>query len=384
MKPKKGISAVIVVIVVSVVLVAVLRYFHIPQAYRAFRLVQDVWSDDARQFDMSMIIDAGDGPLELSGGLSWTDAADTRIFCLESGDIRLYFADNTLYFDNGKAYQLTENSNVRTKIPLEFMSFLTDTTITENNGIYSISDLESDVGTLSMHLTAQDESLYRAELSVQAILDESPVSLSLSLTSSDANPAAVPDAVLSATESYSGDSEPLTTSLLRLWTAGIQLAQSETIGADVIWNVSGAKLGLGDSFTFYKSGDICAIGKKSFVKFEVDSPQNSTQTAVTALPQILYTVLANSDVVTSGVGETYIYTVSLSAEDMESICYTLAPELETLWITFLDGTFQLTLNGNTLDSVRIQCNGSIDALLTSISVGVSLEANMIENPVFPE
>lgn len=384
MKPKKGIFAVIGILAVAAIFAALLWYFHIPQAYRAYCLVRDVWSGDARQFDMSMTIDTGDGPLELSGGLSWTDAAETRIFCLESGNIRLYFADNALYFDNGKAYRLTENSNIKTNTPLEFMTFLKTTMITEHDGVYRISGPESDSETFSLCLMSQEGSFYSAELSVLAVLDENPVSLSFSLTSNDEVPAAIPDPVLRAISSNSGSSEPLTTSLLRLWSAGIQLTQAETIGADVTWNVSGAKLGLGDSFTFYKTGDSCAIGKNSFVKFEIDSPQNSAQNAMTALPQILYTVLANSDVASTGVGETYIYTVSLSAEDMESICYTLAPELETLWITFLDGTFQLTLDGSTLDAVLIQCNGSIDAMLTSIPVGVSLEANMIDHPVFPE
>lgn len=379
---------ILVIVVAAVAVLGVLWYFDIPRTWQAFRLFSDSWSRDSNEFQMTLTLDTGDTPVELNGGFSWIDRDDGRVFRLELEGADLYLANNLLCFENGRAYALTDATEDFT-IPSDFLAFLGGMTISggKEEG-FTVTALESDGPGLQMELHQAEGSLSQLILTVNSEMDGTPVQVRLLLEPTGNAPDPIPEAVRTAIENGTGSVEPLTTSLLRLWSAWAQLADAGTVGADVTWSVQGGVLRLGDTFTFYRTsgpdGPVYSVGKDSFTTFDPEMPKTDTESAAASLPGILYAVLADGDTSCTADGGQYVYSLSLDTAAMESICYALAPEAEELWITFQEGSVSLILSDSRLTQISVQCSGEIEALILNIPVSLELNAVMLEDPVFPE
>ena len=74
----------------------------------------------------------------------------------------------------------------------------------------------------------------------------------------------------------------------------------------------------------------------------------------------------------------YIYSLALDAEAMEEIASAIAQESKGMGIRFENGTIQVVITDNEVESIRFACDGSLHILITDVAVAFSAELDMTD------
>ena len=84
----------------------------------------------------------------------------------------------------------------------------------------------------------------------------------------------------------------------------------------------------------------------------------------------------------AGTAERKVYTITLNREDASDIVSKLLPELDRLDLSFSNSRLRITLVGGELDSLALDCAGSLRVVSrdidTSVLVTVSFNDNAVE------
>jgi hypothetical protein len=76
------------------------------------------------------------------------------------------------------------------------------------------------------------------------------------------------------------------------------------------------------------------------------------------------------------VNDSFIYSVALDETGMEKISGLIAKESQDMAIRFENGSVQLVIQDNLLDSIRFACDGEMDILLAKVPVALSAQVEL--------
>ena len=76
------------------------------------------------------------------------------------------------------------------------------------------------------------------------------------------------------------------------------------------------------------------------------------------------------------INDSYIYSFALDEAGMTKIATLIAKESQDLSIRFENGSVQLVMQENTLESIRFACDGELDVLLAKVPVALSAEVEL--------
>ena len=384
------------------------------------------------EFSMNLLLDAdmGEEAFELSASVERKTAGGHRVTRVGFDDLPLYYAENLVVLENGTAYQLTSEFPDYSAILSNLTSIYQQTSFTTlKNGdetVYGVSvdtdGAETLVGlllpktggrlpdgqTLSAEVHMENGSVEKVTISASGTLKDqaqTPFQLYVTLDGFDAAANfSVPDAVLESLDKTYADGElpVITDDLFRLINGWSNLLSRQTLAADLDVSVDCGPVVVKNALRYYRStldgAAVNCINKSGLNIFFSDTGSAVTAdgeeasgdarslTGTAKLLDIVYLVCLEGDFTSEEQAGVYTYRVALSSRAMDDMLAAVAPEAEKLEIDFTDSFAEVTIEDDTVVSLRISCGGSVKVLLTSASADVAADITFVdaEMPEVPD
>ena len=150
------------------------------------------------------------------------------------------------------------------------------------------------------------------------------------------------------------------------------LSTAETLdlrysAADGIGRLAGRRLEL-----YFSGSKLCTSRGTPLTEYAEISP---AQIAALALP-----LLVDGRVAALHSGDDGVYTLPLTAEELNTLAAALSAQLAGVRLTLSDGSTEARVTGNRLTDVTFACTGSVPFLTTTLSAGVRLTLTPSGNP----
>ena len=384
------------------------------------------------ELSMNLLLDAdmGEEAFELSASVERKTAGGHRVTRVGFDDLPLYYAENLVVLENGTAYQLTSEFPDYSAILSNLTSIYQQTSFTTlKNGdetVYGVSvdtdGAETLVGlllpetggrlpdgqTLSAEVHMENGSVEKVTISASGTLKDqaqTPFQLYVTLDGFDAAANfSVPDAVLESLDKTYADGElpVITDDLFRLINGWSNLLSRQTLAADLDVSVDCGPVVVKNALRYYRStldgAAVNCINKSGLNIFFSDTGSAVTAdgeeasgdarslTGTAKLLDIVYLVCLEGDFTSEEQAGVYTYRVALSSRAMDDMLAAVAPEAEKLEIDFTDSFAEVTIEDDTVVSLRISCGGSVKVLLTSASADVAADITFVdaEMPEVPD
>lgn len=148
------------------------------------------------------------------------------------------------------------------------------------------------------------------------------------------------------------------------------LSTSETLdlrysAADGIGRLAGKRLEL-----YFSGSRLCTNRGTPLTEYGEISPDR-----IAALP-----LLMDGRVATLRSGDDGVYTLPLTAEELEALSAALSAQIAGVRLTLSDGSMEARVTGNRLTDVTFACTGSVPFLTTALSAGVRLTLTPSSTP----
>ncbi len=358
------------------------------------------------QLEMNISVDAaiGDTELDTSIPVSTKTFDEVRVSRAQIGSASLYFANDMLILENGKAYALGDAAPDYGALLTKIAAVYKDVEVTENaEGETTLSvgaeqadellrilcpelgrdslTVESAVLTLKLTdgaveriaLAANGELSGGTAFTVDAVIDGFTYSSSLTL------PQEVSDAIA---KSDADSLDTLTDDVMNVISAWSELAARDSVTgklalrADCGPVVLNAALDVSSTVT---DGERSYRIGKNDIGIDLDGTDGENeQTAAkyVELVDVAYLACISGDVTSAKRGESTAYTMTLDADSIERIVAIIAPEAEKLGAVFSSGTAELTVTDGEIDTITISCTGTMKVVLVETAVSVNAELTL--------
>ena len=205
----------------------------------------------------------------------------------------------------------------------------------------------------------------------------------------------IPEAVINAIASGGGeDDQVLSQDLLLLLAAWVKNESAETASADIMVNADCGSLNLSPRYSYSRCNvdgtDIHCIrsalfklyftGSAACTATGVDLSEAQQRVVDTAqLIPLAKELCLKGQFSSSSAGERTIFTITLSAEDAKALVSRLLPELDRLNISYGDCRLRITVIGGALDSIVLDCGGSLRVVSRDIGTSVVVTVRFNDN-----
>ena len=356
------------------------------------------------QLEMNISVDTTVGGTELEAGIPVSVGTfdGVRVTCAQLGSAPLYFAEDMLILENGKAYALGSSTPDYGALPAKLAAVYKDVDVSaDEDGNYSLTvgaeqadallrtlcpELGSDslaVGSAVLTLKLTDGAVERIALTadgelrngtaftVSAVIDGIVCASSLTL----------PEAVSAAIASSDADSlDTLTGEVMNVISAWSALSSRESVTgrlalrADCGPVVLNTTLDVSSTLTDGKRS--YRIGKNDIgIDIDGSGGESGEQSAAKyiELIDVVYLACISGDVTSRSTASGTVYTMALDSDSIERIVSIIAPEAETLGAVFSSGTAELTVTNGEIGTVSLSCTGTMKVVLTETAVSISAE-----------
>ena len=356
------------------------------------------------QLEMNISVDTTVGGTELEAGIPVSVGTfdGVRVTCAQLGSAPLYFAEDMLILENGKAYALGSSTPDYGALPAKLAAVYKDVDVSaDEDGNYSLTvgaeqadallrtlcpELGSDslaVGSAVLTLKLTDGAVERIALTadgelrngtaftVSAVIDGIVCASSLTL------PEAVSAAIAS---SDAGSLDTLTGEVMNVISAWSALSSRESVTgrlalrADCGPVVLNTTLDVSSTLTDGKRS--YRIGKNDIgIDIDGSGGESGEQSAAKyiELIDVVYLACISGDVTSRSTASGTVYTMALDSDSIERIVSIIAPEAETLGAVFSSGTAELTVTNGEIGTVSLSCTGTMKVVLTETAVSISAE-----------
>ena len=382
---RTGTAAVVLILAVALLTALALR-FHLTDALRLGNLLQTSLEQPQLCADLQITFTDADRSFE-AGALFYRQTdEDGSLYGLQSGPVQLWFANQKLIFDNGRAYAL---EGLLPSIPITGKGLLKLLPLadiqTEAAGTGTVYHLTFSGSQLHSRVEAfPEDAALRVKFTGQADL---LTSASLSYTQPDRtvsadivlSPEALPDIPKPVLDARTADAEESIRVLAPLVQAVRALSRQEFLAAELELHADCGPVKLSDSTMLYRTGSgvfLDSLGKLRQLE-HVDLSGD-------ALLGLGYALCR--DGLLTRVDHSGSYSLIFPAQRIQDTCTELVPQIGLLPVSYADGSLMLTVRDNQLESVRLEIGGSMPILFTTaeISLGISLSPLPPESAVLPE
>ena len=422
---RKGVLIMLpILLLLTAATVVLLRVGSVGSAFSAYRALR-TYANQECDIHAQVSIRSEERSVEMDTLLHRVRENGTTIRCFEQYGVPLYFSGGMVCLENGRVFRLADGQ----LSPAKLLDLAVDVFLREQlqktteNGVTRYEAViggETADRILQLFLSASGEELLRAENMYVDMCTENGVLSSLSF-SGDASAASgkgfafditltpqpmaerpvVPRAVLDSIASGGSEgARVLSADFLKLLAAWVKMESGDTTSADVTVNADCGSLRLTPSYRYSRRSvdgtDIACMESALFKLYFTDSAA-CTASGVSlsdAQERVLDTakliplareLFLNGQFVSTVGGGRSIYTLVLDSESAARLVSTLLPELDRLSIRYGDCRLRITLIDDALDSIELDCGGSLHVVARDIdaSVVVSVRFNDDEAAEIP-
>lgn len=371
------------------------------QALTAFLEAQEL------SMDLTAQLSLGEGNYPIQAQLDRTASGGKTVTALSANGRSVYYSDGLLFLENGRIYRLTEPTREKPSIWKGILWLLRYGKVESTGSGYAVSlqgqqaqeilngllpgveAVVPEVDSLSLALVTSDSRLDCVRFQGSGWLGENrktPFSLEVSGNIGKvAGRATIPETVENAIASGNPSrAEPLTESLIRLFSAFLDLDNKQTLSGKLTLSADCGLLSLDKTLDllcwrleekcvysiqengvglYYCEGVFCDGRGRSL------SLSGENASAV-KLPEMLLALCLE---LTADCQETqgqYVYRFSLDGENMESLAYAIIPEAEKLPVSLTTGTLEVILSPEQLESLTLRIDGTLSLLLSQVDISI--------------
>jgi len=393
-----------------------LRFGSLGSAVTAYRVLKD-FSRQETDVETDIRLHIEDRDLEMNTTVHRVLRSGHMIRCTEQYGIPLYISDGMVCLENGRVFRLTEGQLSQGKVlDLALDVFLHEKAETSTaDGITRYSaDITGETADriLRLFLSASDEELLHAnDMTVaMSVRDESLQSISFTgggsamgstpfrfdvlLTPREMTERPViPQAVVDAIETGGGeDVQILSEDLLRLLAAWIKNESADSVSADIGVNADCGSLRLTPRYRYSRrtldGTDVHCVKSALFTLYFTDSAActsdghdlSEAQQRVVAAAQLIplaRELCLKGQFSCAAAGDRAIYSIILTSEDAADLVSRLLPELDRLNLSYNDCKLRITVVGDKLDEIALDCGASLRVVSRDVAadVRVTVEFN---------
>ena len=265
-----------------------------------------------------------------------------------------------------------------------------------------LPDAEEDtleIANLQVDVVEKEETLDSIVLASKGKIedgDKKSFDITVTLRATDAEsvltevPESVKEAILSEQPKVE---EIMTEDVFRLYAGWKDLYDRNPLGMQIYLNADCGPLSVGEDITFItKEQDdlrVSCIQKNDFsVYFTEDKICNekgysvTTKRAESIEPAMLlglaYELFLHGTFSCTEVDDMYIYSLALEEDAMAEIAAAIAQESTDMAIRFENGSMQVRMQDNKIQSIRFACDGNVNIWVTNVAVAFSAELDLTE------
>lgn len=381
-----------------------------------YQMLQDYINQPQQSFQIQIDTALGEEAYQITADVFCTEVSGKKVTSISIEDMQCFYADGILYLENGKAYQTSEVSadyaNLLQLLTVLYASSDVEVTKADVQKIYSIQIKEDaaqeiltyllpsvstealTLQTLKATFLAQEEVLQSITLTSDGKLQDEAhtkydITAHITMLEAEANKKELPDSVKNALEKEGTPIQTIATKdVLCLYHAWESLYNQDVMGAEIKLHADCGLLSLQQELSFISSVTegkrIQSIQKDGFtVYFDEDSVCSENGYAVTTnraenadiaqLLEVAYALCLEGDFECVKTDTSYIYTIALDKAGMKKIASYIAKESQDLAIQFENGSLQLVVSEETLQSIQFHCAGELNVILAKTPVSLSAE-----------
>ncbi|MGN1315851.1 MAG: hypothetical protein ACI4VW_02200 [Acutalibacteraceae bacterium] len=379
---------------------------------KAYSLLTNYLEKPEYSAQITVNAEIGSSKTDVSANLYGIKFDKYSVTAVEQNGMTIYYAEGMIILENGKAFKISDTlpdySALLEKAAKLYKSV--DITVTENEDetIYavtvrnagdifetllpSVAKYISDKQEINIELIEVRNKLYKIRFFADGTLNTSDktellLDAELTVTEESKNikiPQTVKDSVTGGVYEAEGE---LTRDLLRLINAWHNLEIKDVIAADMNITADCGPLVLNESFELFKKNEkgleiSCINGNNILLYFTDNAICNKDGSAVernnyladtAKLLELAHQICINSTFDCSKSNGEYVYTLSLNNEEMQSVAYSIAPEIKNMDVDFSDGIICITVKNEAISKVLFECSGDVKVILSEMDASVSGE-----------
>lgn len=315
------------------------------------------------------------------GKLYWNRIDNDRWIGADVEGLEVYLHDETLYFGNGRGYDLSDYAD---RLPLDFDDMLwglvlADLKQTQRDG-ETVSTLRFSEDLLALAVRAVPEVMEYRELIMGTELTVAESGVNISSITLDLNngisiqltrEAVVPRIPTELLMELLAASPLPAASVEPLFRGALQLSRNEGLGANGTMQLECGPLPISDAVGF-----TCGEGTVRFHRggksygLNLPVPVHNSQ-MVLGLAVLL---CQKGDIAQEG--DRWVYTLVMEPETVAGVFRQLLPEAVELKLAFEEASFRLTGSEERWESVNVDCRGSMPFFITELPIRFSMELEL--------
>lgn len=377
--------------------------------------------EEQKELSASLTVDTeiGEESLHTQTELARKTVDGMQITRVELESVPLYYADEQVILENGRAYRLGKLFPDYSDLLGLIVPLYQDMEFAENEDTCQVSvkgetaqkvlqaivpDIAaqlSETQELTVTVEREKDTVQRIDISASGVLrDDAGSNFSVSVcmdsveSSSDME---VPQAVIdTAKEGTDSDAPVITEDLLRLLSAWTKENKKDSVSADVTLLADCGPVVLRDSLKLYRQTteeqSTYCISKGGVNLYWSDgtvvdengqavSGESAKSAQSAKLLEIAYLACQEGDFTKSEQDGAYVYSVRLDADAMSEVASIIAPDAEKLDSVFQTGTLTMNIRDGEMTGFTISCTGTVTVSLAKVSATVAAEFAMTNETV---
>ena len=424
-KPGKEKILVICAVLLLLVIIAGCILFFLPNTQKAVDTIRayDILTAYMEQSEqvMELTVDSSisNREVDFSAMIHKTNAANTAVTSITENDRVLYFADSVVFLENGTAYKLNSSVPDYSLVLDQVTEAYSLVDVEAVNDVYTITaaddqatkllqlliptagDLLTDTNTLTVDLVTIENQLTEIHFTGAGNLADSvktPFSLSAVIRIlPDPAPIDIPAAV--GQKLQSGDyqaQEVYSDDLVQLVAAWRNYSAKNPVGAVMTVDTDCGPVARSETFSLYqwKIEDtvIHGIEKADSTAYlsggticDGEGRSITTGTAeemdISKVLDIVYGNFSNATFRCDPNEAGYIYTVTLNQTSMKELTSAIVPAAAELDISYEDGSIQLVIENDEIQSIFITFGGSTQVAIAQVDVHINVLLEMMDGTI---
>lgn len=424
-KKKKWLLLLLLILALVIAAVCALVGGKYRSAADACELLEEFAAQQESAMTLSMNVQLDDTLTNTEMEITRTQVEDHAVTCIQSSGVSLYYSDDAVIMENGRAFQVGDLHPDYSRLPAQaaelFRSVSFSTSRSDGNVNCQLTaegdnarkllkvllpeqaENLSDTQKLTVELTSSENEILSLRFSSEGTLMDTAktaYTLTAELQPKSIDPNfTVPDAVQKTVCSGAAEGEnSISEDLFRLLSAWTAMSQEDSFSADVHLGVECGPISLNESMkygqalvdgheigcvrkddlaVYFSEGTFC--DQNGMLLTEQDNGLTDRARLLEALKQICLN--GEFDCTDTG-NDTWLYTLTLDENAMKTVAYAAAPEMESLPVTLSSGSVQITMSGTTIKEIDCACTGSLEDLEQVAPVTVSAKLMFAQNGEF--
>lgn len=362
------------------------------------KALQPILDAENKSMHLELEVEAGEQSTQLDVNLYAVKEEEKSYLGIEYKGAHFYVVDNLIFFENGKAFLLTEEESNSSKPTVNYMDLLPMLAVAfdelqierieEKEKIsYQIEVTEEQMQEiLAVTMPSKVDNIDGIEClqvklaTTEGVLDY--IQMNSATSSSDKNilfsmkfsdfavlsegEYQIPQAVKNSLETVDKDKLfCLTEDLYRLIRAVEPLSNKKDMKGTMNWQVSCGLLQINTSMDLEKLKSMKEDGTgESGKEQEVENAEKFIG--------LMSSMIAEGELSCSEVNGVYVYELTLNENTMKELAETIAPELVTYAVNFEKGSLRLSIEEETLSEISVGMEGSVNVLFTKVPMSLKV------------